>query len=77
MKETLIKNIEQKMCAVLNNAQNQKLHEVLTHCLYEITVSVDNSTNFHNEKDNSSLLESFLAAKHVEGCSDRSIKYYK
>ena len=30
MKETLIKNIEQQMCASLNNAQNQKLHEVLT-----------------------------------------------
>lgn len=77
MKEILIKNIEQQMCAVLNNAQNQKLHEVLTHCLYEVTVSSGVTDNNQYAKDNSSLLETFLAAKHVEGCSERSIKYYK
>ena len=77
MKEILIKNIEQKMCAVLNNAQNQKLHEVLTHCLYEVTVSASLTDNNQSAKDNSILLEKFLAAKHVEGCSERSIKYYK
>ena len=75
MKEILIKNIEQQMCAVLNNAQNQKLHEVLTHCLYEVTVSSGVTDNNQSAKDNSSLLEIFLAAKHVEGCSERSIKY--
>lgn len=77
MKESLIKNIEQQMCASLNNAQNQKLHEVLTHCLYEVTVSSGVTDNNQSAKDNSSLLEIFLAAKHVEGCSERSIKYYK
>ena len=42
MKETLIKNIEQQMCASLNNAQNQKLHEVLTYCLYDVTITTNN-----------------------------------
>ena len=42
MKETLIKNIEQQMCASLNNAQNQKLHEVLTYCLYDVTITPNN-----------------------------------
>ena len=77
MKEILIKNIEQQMCSVLNNAQNQKLHEVLIHCFYEVTVSSGITNNNQSVKDNSSLLENFLAAKHVEGCSERSIKYYK
>ena len=77
MKEILIKNIEQQMCSVLNNAQNQKLHEVLIHCFYEVTVSSDITNNNQSVKDNSSLLENFLAAKHVEGCSERSINYYK
>lgn len=77
MKEILIKNIEQQMCSVLNNAQNQKLHEVLIHCFYEVTVSSGITNNNQSVKDNSSLLENFLAAKHVEGCSERSINYYK
>ena len=77
MKETLIKNIEQQMCASLNNAQNQKLHEVLTYCLYDVTITTNNECTSNVENDNSTLLENFLAAKHVEGCSERSIKYYK
>ena len=77
MKETLIKNIEQQMCASLNNAQNQKLHEVLTYCLYDVSITTNNECTSNVENDNSALLENFLAAKHVEGCSERSIKYYK
>ena len=77
MKEILIKNIEQKMRAVLNNAQNQKLHEVLTYCLYDVSITTNNECTSNVENDNSTLLEIFLAAKHVEGCSERSIKYYK
>ena len=77
MKEILIKTIEQQMCAALNNAQNQKLHEVLTHCFYEVTITQNKNYNNTVENDNSTLLENFLAAKHVEGCSERSIKYYK
>ena len=77
MKETLIKNIEQQMCASLNNAQNQKLHEVLTYCLYDVTITTNNECTSNVKNDNSTLLENFLAAKHVEGCSERSIKYYK
>lgn len=77
MKETVIKKIEQQMCAVLNNAQNQKLHEVLTHCLYDVMVTAIKDIDDEHGKDNKILLENFLAAKHVEGCSERSIKYYK
>lgn len=77
MKEIIIKTIEQQMCASLNNAQNQKLHEVLTYCLYDVCITTNNECTSNFENDNSALLENFLAAKHVEGCSERSIKYYK
>lgn len=77
MKEIIIKTIEQQMCASLNNAQNQKLHEVLTYCLYDVCITTNNECTNNVENDNSTLLENFLAAKHVEGCSERSIKYYK
>lgn len=77
MKEIIIKTIEQQMCASLNNAQNQKLHEVLTYCLYDVSITTNNECTSNVENDNSTLLENFLAAKHIEGCSERSIKYYK
>jgi len=77
MKEIIIKTIEQKMCASLNNAQNQRLHEVLTHCFYEVSITPNKDYNRKVENDNSTLLDNFLAAKHIEGCSERSIKYYK
>ena len=77
MKEIIIKTIEQQMCTSLNNAQNQKLHEVLTYCLYDVSITTNNECTSNVENDNSALLENFLAAKHVEGCSERSIKYYK
>lgn len=77
MKEIIIKTIEQQMCASLNNAQNQKLHEVLTYCLYDVSITTNNECTGNVENDNSTLLENFLAAKHIEGCSERSIKYYK
>lgn len=77
MKEIIIKTIEQQMCASLNNAQNQKLHEVLTYCLYDVCITTNNECTSNVENDNSTLLENFLAAKHIEGCSERSIKYYK
>lgn len=38
MKKELIKQIEQQMSAVLNNAQNEKLHEVLEHGLYALEI---------------------------------------
>ena len=45
MKEIIIKTIEQKMCASLNNAQNQRLHEVLTHCFYEVSITPNKDYN--------------------------------
>ncbi len=34
MKQTLIKQIQQEMAGVLNNAQRLKLKEVLEHCFF-------------------------------------------
>lgn len=78
MKKELIKQIEQQMSAVLNNAQNEKLHEVLEYELYAVEI-IAKSTEYGllQSKSNNALLEGFLAAKQVEGCSSRSISYYK
>lgn len=78
MKKELIKQIEQQMAAVLNNAQNEKLNEVLEHVLYAVEIIPKQSaTELSQSKTNGELLANFLAAKQVEGCSARSIGYYK
>lgn len=76
MKQTLIRQIQQEMAGVLNNAQRQKLKEVLEHCFFYVdVVSLENQT-LSQTKNNQTLKEEFLSAKQVEGCSERSINYY-
>lgn len=78
MKKDLIKQIELQMAAVLNNAQNEKLHEVLEHELYAVEITQKQTeSGLTQSKSNEELLTDFLAAKQVEGCSVRSIGYYK
>ena len=74
MKENLIKDVLQEMLQYLNNVQSTKLQEVLhnTFIRYEI---VERKQQDDNLKRN--YLELFLAAKRIEGCSDKSLKYYK
>ena len=74
MKQNLIKDVVQEMLPYLNNAQNEKLQEVLRYTLakYEITDSQNKEGN--SEQD---FVELFLAAKRIEGCSEKSLKYYK
>jgi site-specific recombinase XerD len=79
MKEQLIIAIEQGMVAALDNAQMERLHKVLTHCLYTVTVTenADGHQPEENEVTNSEMLETFIASKRVEGCSEKSLKYYR
>ena len=77
MKETLIVEIEQGMVSVLDNAQMEQLRKVLHHCFYSVAVEKNPENSRHiTEQTNEAMLESFLAAKRVEGCSQKSLKYY-
>ena len=76
MKKTLINQIQTEMSGVLNNAQRQKLCDVLEHCFFNVDVVVLNNENFIQSKSNQTLKEEFLSAKQVEGCSERSVSYY-
>ena len=73
MKQNLIADVVQRMLPYLNNAQTEKLQEVLQHTLfgYEVT-KVENDTE-NLEQD---LVELFLSAKRIEGCSEKTLKYY-
>ena len=74
MKENLIKDVLQEMLKYLNNVQSTKLQEVLhnTFTRYEVVESKQQDDNLERI-----YLELFLAAKRIEGCSDKSLKYYK
>ena len=76
MKDKLITEIQTSMAHLLNGVQLEELRRVLTHSLHSVEVServvVDASEAIENEK----VLELFIAAKRVEGCSEKSLKYY-
>ncbi len=76
MKKTLINQIQTEMSGVLNNAQRQKLSEVLEHCFFNVDVVALDNENLIQSKSNQTLKEEFLSAKQVEGCSERSVSYY-
>lgn len=76
MKKTLINQIQTEMSGVLNNAQRQKLSEVLEHCFFNVDVVALGYENLIQGKSNLTLKEEFLSAKQVEGCSERSVGYY-
>ena len=74
MKDNLIKDVLQEMLPYLNNVQCAKLQEILhnTFIRYEVA---ERQQQENNSKRN--YLELFLVAKRIEGCSDKSLKYYK
>ena len=73
MKQNLITDVVQGMLPYLNNAQTEKLQGVLQHTLFSYKVTkVENNTE-NLEQD---LVELFLSAKRIEGCSEKTLKYY-
>ena len=75
MKEKLITEVMQEMLPYLDNAQMKQLREVMGQALfrYEVTES-----KVSPEEDNSEeLIGMFIAAKRIEGCSEKTLKYYR
>lgn len=78
MKNELIKEVEQAMLRYLDNAQMELLHQVLVRCTDKVVVSKSEDTNdYFFQFTNNELIEKFIAAKKIEGCSDKTIRYYQ
>ena len=73
MKQNLINDVIQEMIPFLNNAQAEKLQTVLQHILFNYEIV--ESENKDNDSEQN-LVELFLSAKRIEGCSEKSLKYY-
>lgn len=76
MKNQIINEITQQMLPVLNNFELEKLQTALNLCLenYEIAeIKSENVSNYNNQH----FIELFLGAKKIEGCSYKTLKYYR
>lgn len=74
MKQDLIKDVVQGMLPYLNNAQCERLQDVLRHTLADYEVVENKQQEPCLERN---FVELFLSAKRIEGCSEKSLTYYK
>ncbi len=74
MKRQIITEVIQEMLPILNNQQIEKLLRVLEQTLCKCKIEKDASNEDVVEEN---LLLVFISAKRVEGCSDKSLRYYE
>ena len=78
MKTEIIKEIEQSLLNYFDNAQMELLHSTLTRCLENVEVVLkDDSSSDISKHSNEELINKFISAKEIEGCSKRTTKYYE
>lgn len=75
MKQQIISEVMQQMLPHLDNAQMQQLQKTLENALFgcEITVQIEKK----DTDDNLKLIDAFVSAKRIEGCSEKTLKYYR
>jgi integrase/recombinase XerD len=76
MKDKLITEIQASMASMLTLAQLEELRRVLTQSLHNVDVTERKAPEPHENAENEGLLEVFISAKRIEGCSEKSLKYY-
>ena len=74
MKQRIMEEIVQQMLPHLDNVQLQKLQEALEYSLYNYEIS---GKVTEVEDDSQKLIDSFVYAKRIEGCSEKTLKYYR
>jgi site-specific recombinase XerD len=75
MKHELMTEVMQQMLPYLDNAQLKQLRQVMEQVLfhYEVTVAEVKP----EEDDSNDLITMFIDAKRIEGCSEKTLKYYQ
>ena len=76
MKEAIINAVVSAMQRSLDCRQVKLLKETLHQQMQDVEVRPLTETNKQREQENARLLEAFVSAKKIEGCSDRTIAYY-
>ena len=78
MNDEFVNDVLRDMLAYLDNGQTEQLRRVLKHNLsgYEIQRRTDGTTE-DASAENARLTGAFLSAKRIEGCSEKSLSYYR
>jgi integrase/recombinase XerD len=77
MKDLLKQEIMAQMASTLNFQQMQLLGKVLHQNLHKLEITTQDPHKESGKENNSSLLSHFISSKKVEGCSEKSLKYYR
>ena len=75
MKEKVITEVMQGMIHNLDNAQMIQLREVLKQVLFNYEIIEGKQTKEEDKSDD--LIRNFISAKRIEGCSEKTLKYYQ
>ncbi|WP_293726345.1 site-specific tyrosine recombinase/integron integrase [uncultured Phascolarctobacterium sp.] len=75
MKNELITEVLQQMLPYLDNLQTKQLQQVLDHALFQYEIVETGIAS--NDDDSEKLVNIFIAAKRIEGCSEKTLKYYQ
>lgn len=76
MKDKLITQIQVRMASTLNMEQLEELRRVLTYAFDGVDITEKEALEPTDATNNGGMLDVFIAAKRIEGCSDKSLKYY-
>ena len=74
MKERLISQVQQQMLPYLNNEQLSKLRAAMEYCLHGLDIT---ETDQPQKQEQPNAVAAFIAAKRIEGCSEKTLTYYR
>ena len=73
MKDQLITEVQQQMLPYLNNEQLRKLRAAMEFCLHGLEIT---QIDRQQEQEQTDATAAFIAAKRIEGCSEKTLTYY-
>lgn len=74
MQQELLTEVLLEMKECLDNGQVKQLEKVMKHILFHYQITRDIK---QDDCEKSDLLEVFIAAKRIEGCSEKTLNYYR
>lgn len=78
MKELFVRNVVNETTDFLDNNQRLKLKEILTEiCIYYKIEKIEQSQKEEMQRNNEDILNRFISSKEIEGCSIKTLNYYK
>ena len=74
MKQELLTEVLLEMREHVDNGQLKQLEKVMRHILFHYHITKENT---HDETSKKDWIELFIAAKRIEGCSAKTLVYYR